>query len=283
MGKTLVSAGVSRLFGRHSLFCCCPTVVPHLHAKSGQVENRNQLPAHDDGAGRHAQHPPRAWPLAWCTEELSLWQRTESRRRVALSLGIAIREFFPEGGDHFAPAARRAWAKQRAFWGGVLSGIVEPIGAVLTILAASLIVPALPYLLSFAAGAMLDVVVWDPPEMSQRAIQHRNGVFRRELQPDDGARRGAGRNAKQGGDTGRYASCFLLTPALRLFFHRMRLLSAAACRRKHFVVKILLPVDVGDAVLQFPNACAQCLLLLRQQRSLRCGMKLRSRAGEGGR
>ena len=59
-------------------------------------------------------------------------------------------------------------SKGRAFWGGVLSGVVEPIGAVLTILAASVIVPALPYLLSFAAGAMLYVVVEELiPEMSQ--------------------------------------------------------------------------------------------------------------------
>ena len=51
---------------------------------------------------------------------------------------------------------------------GALSGVVEPIGAVLTILAASVIVPALPYLLSFAAGAMLYVVVEELiPEMSQ--------------------------------------------------------------------------------------------------------------------
>ena len=52
--------------------------------------------------------------------------------------------------------------------GGFLSGIVEPIGAVLTILAAGLLVPVLPYLLSFAAGAMLYVVVEELiPEMSQ--------------------------------------------------------------------------------------------------------------------
>ena len=62
--------------------------------------------------------------------------------------------------------------------GGVLSGIVEPIGAVLTILAASLIVPALPYLLSFAAGAMLYVVVEELiPEMSQGAHSNIGTVF----------------------------------------------------------------------------------------------------------
>ena len=68
--------------------------------------------------------------------------------------------------------------KARAFWDGVLSGIVEPIGAVLTILAASLIVPALPYLLSFAAGAMLYVVVEELiPEMSQGAHSNIGTVF----------------------------------------------------------------------------------------------------------
>ena len=61
----------------------------------------------------------------------------------------------------------------KAFAGGVLSGIVEPVGAVLTIMTAGLIVPALPYLLSFAAGAMLYVVVEELiPEMS--AGEHSN-------------------------------------------------------------------------------------------------------------
>ena len=58
--------------------------------------------------------------------------------------------------------------KGKAFWFGVLSGAVEPVGALLTILAAGLIVPALPYFLSFAAGAMIYVVVEELiPEMSQ--------------------------------------------------------------------------------------------------------------------
>lgn len=58
-------------------------------------------------------------------------------------------------------------SRMRAFAAGVASGVVEPIGAILTILAASLIVPLLPYLLSFAAGAMLYVVVEELiPEMS---------------------------------------------------------------------------------------------------------------------
>ncbi len=85
----------------------------------------------------------------------------------ALSLGIAIQNF-PEGAIISMPLCAEGENKSRAFINGVLSGIVEPIGAVLTILAAGFIVPALPYLLSFAAGAMLYVVVEELiPEMSQ--------------------------------------------------------------------------------------------------------------------
>ena len=86
---------------------------------------------------------------------------------LALSLGIAIQNF-PEGAIISMPLHAEGMGKGRAFADGVLSGIVEPIGAVLTVLAAKMIVPALPYLLSFAAGAMLYVVVEELiPEMSQ--------------------------------------------------------------------------------------------------------------------
>lgn len=57
------------------------------------------------------------------------------------------------------PLRSEGMGKTRAFLYGVLSGIVEPIGALATILAASVVLPALPYLLSFAAGAMMYVVV----------------------------------------------------------------------------------------------------------------------------
>ncbi len=112
---------------------------------------------------------------------------------LALSLGIAIQNF-PEGAIISMPLRAEGMKKGRAFWGGVLSGIVEPIGAVLTILAAGIVVPALPYLLSFAAGAMLYVVVEELiPEMSQG--QHSNVgtvIFRGGLQRDDGAGRSTG-------------------------------------------------------------------------------------------
>ena len=86
---------------------------------------------------------------------------------LALSLGIAIQNF-PEGAIISMPLRAEGVGMVRAFAGGVLSGAVAPLGAGLTILAAGLVVPALPYLLSFAAGAMLYVVVEELiPEMSQ--------------------------------------------------------------------------------------------------------------------
>ena len=96
---------------------------------------------------------------------------------LALSLGIAIQNF-PEGAIISMPLRAEGVRKGKAFGGGVLSGAVEPIGAVLTILAAQLVIPALPYLLSFAAGAMLYVVVEELiPEMSQGKHSNLGTVF----------------------------------------------------------------------------------------------------------
>ena len=86
---------------------------------------------------------------------------------LALSLGIAIQNF-PEGAIISMPLRAEGMSKPKAFLCGTLSGIVEPIGALLTILAAQHIIAFLPYFLSFAAGAMLYVVVEELiPEMSQ--------------------------------------------------------------------------------------------------------------------
>ena len=85
---------------------------------------------------------------------------------LALSLGIAIQNF-PEGAIISMPLHAEGKSKRKAFFDGVLSGVVEPAAAVLTILLSSVIVPAMPYLLSFAAGAMMYVVVEELiPEMS---------------------------------------------------------------------------------------------------------------------
>ncbi len=96
---------------------------------------------------------------------------------LALSLGIAIQNF-PEGAIISMPLKAEGQKKSKAFLGGVLSGVVEPVGAVLTLLAARLVIPALPYLLSFAAGAMLYVVVEELiPEMSQGRHSNIGTIF----------------------------------------------------------------------------------------------------------
>lgn len=83
-----------------------------------------------------------------------------------LAMGIAIQNL-PEGAIISMPLAARGMSKGKAFWGGIMSGIVEPVAGLLTILLSALIIPVLPYLLSFAAGAMIYVVVKElVPEIS---------------------------------------------------------------------------------------------------------------------
>ena len=85
----------------------------------------------------------------------------------ALSLGIAIQNF-PEGAIVSMPLRAEGMSKGKTFLYGVLSGIVEPIAAALTILVTGIVVPVMPYLLAFAAGAMMYVVVEELiPEMSE--------------------------------------------------------------------------------------------------------------------
>ncbi len=85
----------------------------------------------------------------------------------SLSIGIAIQNF-PEGAIISMPLYGAGEKKSKAFLNGTLSGVVEPIGAVLTILLSRIMVPILPYLLAFAAGAMIYVVVEEMiPEASE--------------------------------------------------------------------------------------------------------------------
>ena len=96
---------------------------------------------------------------------------------LALSLGIALQNL-PEGAIISMPLKSQGMGRGRAFGYGVASGIVEPIGAALTILLAGLVVPILPYLLAFAAGAMLYVVVEELiPEMSEGEHSNIGTIF----------------------------------------------------------------------------------------------------------
>lgn len=90
----------------------------------------------------------------------------------SLAIGIAIQNF-PEGAIISMPLKEEGVSKPKAFLYGALSGIVEPIGAIITILLTGLVVPALPYFLSFAAGAMIYVIVEELIPESQ-AGEHSN-------------------------------------------------------------------------------------------------------------
>lgn len=150
-------------------------VIPHLHRNSAQVEgpqSRLQRTTMMVLAVTLHNIPEGMAVGVVYAGHLSGNAQITMAGALALSIGIAIQNF-PEGAIISMPLRAEGMGKGRAFLGGVLSGIVEPIGAVLTILAARRIVPTLPYFLSFAAGAMLYVVVEELiPEMS--AGKHSN-------------------------------------------------------------------------------------------------------------
>ncbi len=96
---------------------------------------------------------------------------------LALSLGIALQNL-PEGAIISMPLKSSGMSKGKAFSYGAMSGVVEPLGAIFTILLADLLVPVLPYLLSFSAGAMLYVVVEELiPEMSEGEHSNIGTIF----------------------------------------------------------------------------------------------------------
>ena len=94
----------------------------------------------------------------------------------ALAIGIAIQNF-PEGAIISMPLVSTGVSRRRAFGYGVASGVVEPIGAALTILLTSLVEPILPYILSFAAGAMIYVVVEELIPESQAGAHSNIGTI----------------------------------------------------------------------------------------------------------
>lgn len=170
MGKfSFVPAFVGVWFGMLFLLLL-DRLVPHIHAKSGEQEGpKSKL--------RRTTMMVLAVTLHNIPEGMAVGviyagflsgnAKITAASAMALSLGIAIQNF-PEGAIISLPLKAEGEKKGKAFWSGVLSGAVEPVGAVLTLLLANLIVPVLPYLLSFAAGAMLYVVVEELiPEMSQ--------------------------------------------------------------------------------------------------------------------
>ena len=155
-------------------------IIPHLHSKSGQTEGpKSKLQRTTMMVLAVTLHNiPEGMAVGVVyAGYLSGSAQITAAGALALSLGIAIQNF-PEGAIISMPLHAEGMKKSKAFLNGVLSGVVEPIGAVLTIQAARLIVPVLPYLLSFAAGAMLYVVVEELiPEMSQGEHSNIGTIF----------------------------------------------------------------------------------------------------------
>ncbi len=137
------------------------TLIPHLHMDSDAPEGR---PAHISRSlmlvlAVTLHNIPEGMAVGVVLAGMiSGTGAISSAGALALSIGIAIQNF-PEGAVISMPLVASGMSKRRAFRSGFLSGIVEPIGAVITILLTSLVTPILPYILAFAAGAMIYVVV----------------------------------------------------------------------------------------------------------------------------
>ena len=175
MGRLAFIPAVAGLWLGFLFLMVLDRLVPHLHMHSNECEGPNCA------LGRSimlvlavALHNlPEGMAVGVVLAGLMSGETAvSSAGAFALSLGIAIQNF-PEGAIISMPLHSDGMSRRRAFGYGVLSGLVEPLGAILTLLASGLVLPALPYFLSFAAGAMLYVVVEELiPEMSEGEHSH---------------------------------------------------------------------------------------------------------------
>lgn len=151
------------------------TVIPHLHLNADQAEGpRARLKKTTMMVLAVTLHNiPEGMTAGVVFAGLAAGNNAiTSGSALALAIGIAIQNF-PEGAIVSMPLHAEGTSRRVSFLNGVLSGAVEPVGALLTMFAASLVLPFMPYFLSFAAGAMLYVVVEELiPEMS--AGRHSN-------------------------------------------------------------------------------------------------------------
>lgn len=166
----VICSGSCGVLGRDSVSVLLDNIIPHLHSDTEQAEGPRAnlkkttmlvlaVTLHNIPEGMAV-----GAVYAGCISGNS---GITLMSAMALAVGIAIQNF-PEGAIISMPLRSRGIGRGKSFLYGVLSGAVEPVGAVLTIMAAGIVVPVLPYLLSFAAGAMIYVVVEELiPEMAQ--------------------------------------------------------------------------------------------------------------------
>ena len=175
MGKlSFIPAVIGFLFGIFFLLLL-DHIIPHLHTGSEEAEGPKSnlkkttmlvlaVTLHNIPEGMAVGVVFAGWLSG--VEEITLMGA------FALALGIAIQNF-PEGAIISMPLISEGVSKPKAFLYGVLSGIVEPMGVLLTVLIAGRIIPLIPYCLSFAAGAMMYVVVEELiPEMAEGEHSH---------------------------------------------------------------------------------------------------------------
>ena len=159
-GVAWVPAAVGFLAGMGFLLAL-DSLIPHLHVDSDRPEG------HASSLGKSAMlvlavtlhNIPEGMAVGVVLSGmLSGSQVITAAGAFALAIGIAIQNF-PEGAIISMPLVGTGVTRRRAFLYGLLSGVVEPLGALATVLLTSLVEPVLPYILSFAAGAMIYVVM----------------------------------------------------------------------------------------------------------------------------
>ncbi len=180
MGKLAFLPAFIGVWGGFLFLLALDHLIPHLHINSDCPEGRNC------GLGKSTMmvlavalhNLPEGMAVGvvaagWLSGEANITFASA----LALSLGIAMQNL-PEGAIISMPLKSQGMSRRRSFAYGVASGIIEPIGAVVTIALSAWIIPVLPYLLAFAAGAMLYVVVEELiPEMSQGEHSNIGTVF----------------------------------------------------------------------------------------------------------
>ena len=180
MGKLAFVPAFVGVWGGFLFLLLLDQLIPHLHLNSQCPEGV------DCGLGKSTMmvlavalhNLPEGMAVGvvaagWMTGNESI----SAAAALALSLGIALQNL-PEGAIISMPLKSQGMRRRKAFAYGAMSGVIEPIGAVATILLANLVVPVLPYLLAFAAGAMLYVVVEELiPEMSEGEHSNIGTVF----------------------------------------------------------------------------------------------------------
>ena len=150
-------------------------LVPHIHVGSSEQEGKKCAWSRTAMLTIH-NFPEGAACGAILAGALSAESSVTMTAAILLAIGISIQNF-PEGAIISLPLRAEGKGRGYSFLLGMLSGIVEPIGAILTILLAGIVTPLLPYLLSFAAGAMIYVVVEELiPEANQGTDNNRGTI-----------------------------------------------------------------------------------------------------------